>query len=506
MFNVNQNKSSKLYEINKPQRDIVLKRAQDCSLLTLSYIQPENEFSENEILDQKYSSFVSMCINNLSSKFMLSLLPPMFPFFKLKPNRKIIESLKDDKAKLYKIEQNIIQIETDIMDFINTMNYRSKFSEVIKYLIVTGNCLVELKECDNEDLKMIEYKLDKYIVKRDKSEYIKYIIIKELSYVDDLPELYKEIGDKLKDNNGVVTLYKTIKRNNDTKKYDVWLEFEDGTIVEESKETYKPEHLPFLHLRWTSISGEDYGRSMVEQYFGDVVSNEGINQNIQEFTAAAAKIVNLVDPNSYTSPVELSNSKSGDYLIGSANDVTTISLNKSSDFSIVDKVRTDLRADLARAFLMTDSIRRNAERVTAEEIQTMANELETSLGGIYSILSQEFQVPFVKILMNHLKIKLDENLVKASIVTGLDAIGRTIELQKLNQFIGALNILPDNEKAKINYKNILTSYSNFIGINTSGYFYSDEEIQKEQDRQMAQQMMLQQAQISQQTQPQEQQI
>ena len=47
------------------------------------------------------------------------------------------------------------------------------------------------------------------------------------------------------------------------------------------------------------------------------------------------------------------------------------------------------------AFLLNSSIQRNAERVTASEIRFMAEDLEQALGGIYSILSQEFQLPFV---------------------------------------------------------------------------------------------------------------
>ena len=33
----------------------------------------------------------------------------------------------------------------------------------------------------------------------------------------------------------------------------------------------------------------------------------------------------------------------------------------------------------------------------------MAQELETALGGVYSILSQEFQMPLVKLILNNLQ-------------------------------------------------------------------------------------------------------
>ena len=38
-----------------------------------------------------------------------------------------------------------------------------------------------------------------------------------------------------------------------------------------------------------------------------------------------------------------------------------------------------------RLLLLNSSVQRNAERVTAEEVRYMAQELETALGGVYSI-------------------------------------------------------------------------------------------------------------------------
>ena len=52
---------------------------------------------------------------------------------------------------------------------------------------------------------------------------------------------------------------------------------------------------------------------------------------------------------------------------------------------------------MSYAFLLNTAIQRDAERVTAQEIRYMAQQLETAMGGIYSLLSQEFQLPLVTI-------------------------------------------------------------------------------------------------------------
>ena len=51
---------------------------------------------------------------------------------------------------------------------------------------------------------------------------------------------------------------------------------------------------------------------------------------------------------------------------------------------------------LSYAFLLNASVIRDSERTTAEEVRMTAQELQDSLGGIYGVLSQEFQLPLVK--------------------------------------------------------------------------------------------------------------
>ena len=92
---------------------------------------------------------------------------------------------------------------------------------------------------------------------------------------------------------------------------------------------------------------------------------------------------------------------------------------------------------------MARSVQRDAERVTAAEINLMAQELENSLGGIYSILTQGFQLPYLRrrmhLLVRQGKVpKLPDELVKPKIVTGLQGLGRGNDRNKLIEFIGTV--------------------------------------------------------------------
>lgn len=78
---------------------------------------------------------------------------------------------------------------------------------------------------------------------------------------------------------------------------------------------------------------------------------------------------------------------------------------------------------------------------SAEEIRYVAGELEDTLGGVYSILSQELQLPLVRCLLSQLEAsgtltEIPEGLLEEpQITTGMEALGRGQDLSKLEYFL-----------------------------------------------------------------------
>jgi len=106
-----------------------------------------------------------------------------------------------------------------------------------------------------------------------------------------------------------------------------------------------------------------------------------------------------VNPNGTTKKRTLADSPNGGIADGNAQDVSVLQLEKFNDFRIAQETASQITERLSFAFLLNSAVQRNAERVTAEEIRFMAQELEAALGGVYSTLSQEFQLPLVEILL-----------------------------------------------------------------------------------------------------------
>jgi hypothetical protein len=86
---------------------------------------------------------------------------------------------------------------------------------------------------------------------------------------------------------------------------------------------------------------------------------------------------------------------------------------------------------------------RNAERVTAEEVRLTQLELEQSLGGLFSLLTVEFLVPYLNrtllILQRTNQIpRLPKDVVRPKIVAGINSLGRGQDNESLTRFIATV--------------------------------------------------------------------
>jgi len=273
-----------------------------------------------------------------------------------------------------------------------------------------------------------------------------------------------------------------------------------GILVPESEGTFKKDNNPFIPLRFIRIDGEDYGRGFIEEYLGDLRSLEALTQAIVQGSAASAKVLFLVRPNGTTKSVNLAKAPNGAFLTGDANDVSTLQVQKASDFRVALETMRMINDRLSAAFLLNSSVQRSAERVTAEEVRFMAQELETALGGVYSILSQEFQLPLINILLESLvkqgkMPRLPKESIRPTVVTGIEALGRGQDLNKLATFLQYLQPLGQEVIAsELNISDYIDRLAASLGIDTSGLIKSIEQKQQEQmqAQQMQQQQMLEQ--------------
>ena len=235
------------------------------------------------------------------------------------------------------------------------------------------------------------------------------------------------------------------------------------------------------------IDGEDYGRSYVEELYGDLMSAEELTKAIVQGGMIAARLLWLVNPNGMTDVDDLQDAANGDFAPGIGSDVEALRTDKMADFQIAERVLQQIIARLERAFLMTASVQRNGERVTAFEIQVMSQEIEDVLGGYYSLMAQELQLPLVRRWMFKMERdgdlpKMPEGTVEPVITTGVDALGRGQDLNRLRGFAQDIISLGNAKPeliARLKDDELLTRFANGHNIDTAGLIKTDEEIAAE---------------------------
>ncbi len=476
-------------------RMIYLTRARDAATLTIPSLMPPEGYSSATKLPTPYQSMGARGLNNLAAKLLLALLPPNEPFFRMLVDDFTLQQVTQQPGMRGHVEQALGKVERAVMTAIEQQAIRVPTFEALKQLINAGNCLCFLPS----EGGMRVYRLDRYVVSRDPMGHVLEIVTKDDCAPSTLPQ---EVQAHVKASAGgvnqmpgspekSVSIYTHIQREDD--KWSVYQEVR-GKVIEQSRGSYPLDKSPWIPLRWTQIDGEDYGRGYVEEFIGDLKSLDALSQAIVEGSAAAAKVLFLVNPNATTKADKAAKAPNGAFITGIEKDISVLQLGKFADFQVASKVVDGLKSDLGFAFMLNSAVQRNGERVTAEEIRVMVSELETGLGGIYSILAQEFQLPLVqRVLFTMQRAKklpdIPKELASPTVTTGVEAIGRGQDLTKLGQLLQALEPLgPEAIASELNVGDYITRVGTALGIDTDGLVKSDEQKQQE-----AQQAQLQQA-------------
>ena len=479
-------------------RSQFLDTAVECSRLTLPYLIQEDLSSQptHQKLHTPWQSVGSKCVVNLAAKLMLALLPPQTSFFKLQ--------IRDDKLGeeipreiRSELDLSFSKMERMVMDYINASSDRVVVHQALKHLIVSGNALIFMGK---EGLK--NYPLNRYVINRDGNGNVCEIVTKELIsrkiLAMDLPEpLPNSPGDdgyKTGSDDQDVEVYTYVRLDNNGRW--VWHQEALDRIIPGSRSTAPKTANPWLTLRFNTVDGEDYGRGRVEEFLGDIRSLEGLSQALVEGSAAASKVVFLVSPSSTTKPKTIADAGNGAIVQGRPEDVGVVQVGKTADFRTAAEQINNLERRISDAFLLLNV--RQSERTTAEEVRLTQMELEQQLGGLFSLLTVEFLIPYLNrtlhILQRNRELpKIPKDLVRPQIVAGVNALGRGQDQQSLIMFIQTLTqtLGPETIGQFLDPGEFIKRLAAAQGIDVLNLVKTQETM--EQERMQQQQMMQQQS-------------
>ena len=485
------------YDYLSSERTQFLDEAEQGSELTLPYLILKDQYSKGmRHLPTPWQSVGAKGAVTLAAKLMQAMLPVQTSFFKLQVDESQLGQEFGPQIKS-ELDLSFAKIERTILEAIAASNDRVIVHEALLHLVVAGNALIFMGK---DGLKV--YPLNRYVVERDGDGNVIEIITKETIakklIEDQLPEdvlqQYDTVVDSSDDNVEECDIYTHVTRDNN--RY-VWHQEVHGKILEKSYGKAPVDITPWIALRFNTVDGENYGRGRVGQFMGDLKSLEALSQALVEGSAAAAKVVFTVSPSSTTKPSTLANAGNGAIVQGRPDDIGVVQVGKSADFGTAFNMMQQLERRLNEAFLVMQV--RQSERTTAEEVRLTQMELEQQLGGLFSLLTTEFLLPYLNRILNQFqkqgKIpRLPKDIVKPTIVAGVNALGRGQDRESLGQFLTIVSqtMGPEAVQKHINPEEVIKRLAASSGIDVLNLVRSMQEIQAEQ--QQAQQMAMQQQQ------------
>jgi len=461
------------------QRRSQLDRGRLNAELTIPRLLPPEDWSEDIALPNPWSSVASKGVTNLASRMLSALIPLNdLPFFGF--------SLKDGVEAPPEADIMLETLAHQVYNKLSSKNIRDAFYQALQSLIVVGDVCVKI----NDDMSFRNIRLDHYAVIRDVvGELI------ELVHLEFVPEEMLDIpaysdnvyGAGLWERPGFRTIYCQYVLTED----NTWLarkEDSEGNLVEEG--VY--EVLPYAVLRWSAVTSENYGRSKVEEMFGDIQTLEAYTKSLVESMAAASTFFMGVSPTGVSELGDLADAQNGEWVAAREEDLYVLSPAQSMSPQIQNMMQSVqmMRQSVSDGFLMQSGMTRSAERVTATEVRMQGQELENVLGGAFSSIARELLVPvvdrcvYVMISEGDMDPELEQEFaedgrISLDIITGLQALSQDSQLQKLMQMGEMVRNLPEQAAQHFKWEEYGKALISSLGFDPRHWIRSSEDLQQE---------------------------
>lgn len=487
---MNKQTAASLYDELVPRRRPFLERAREAAALTMPALMPPEGHNYTQALPAPYQSLGLFGLRNLGSKLLMIVLPATGSFFRLDLEGDARQQV-EAQGELPEAQAALAKVERRMAASLEAAGVRPRMLTALLQLLCSGNVLMRMERAGG----LRTYRLDRYVCRRYPSGRIRDVVLKEPTMPGNLPDAALEaagIAKDKRDTNEPFDLYTHIYWDTTTNKYVEYQELEKVELPD-TRSTYPADRMPWLLPRIMFETGEDYGRGYIDEVLGDLNSYEGFAKHLLEGAAAMAKVLIMRNPNGVARAKDVEKPNLS-VINGMEGDLTAFRLDKGADFSVAFQQSEVIRQRLEQAFLMHSSIQRDAERVTAEEIRIMAQEVEDSLGGVYTLLSDELQLPMVRFYMRAMSDigvipELPTGVVEPTITTGLQALSRGHDLNKVRGFVQDIANLFGPEFLQVALKpEVVHQLGAGHGVNTLDLVRSPEEIQQAQQQQQLMQI------------------
>ena len=394
---------------------------------------------QQKTVQHDFQSVGGLLLNHLGAKVTRALFPPGVPFFKNVASEDLKATAERNGTSEAELDNRLNQVDNQATERLFLNSSTAQLTNIIKLLAMTGNMLM-YRDKDTAAIRF--WTLHSYSVRRISNGEWRCVVLKEQFQLDELPEsirndyLAKKPGNKDR-LYSQVDLYTKLERQVGTVNPRVVVTTEiDGIRV--GPESSYPAHLcPWILATWNLSPGEHYGRGMVEDYTGDFAKLSLLSEQLGLYELEALSLLNLVDESAGGVVDEYQDADTGAFVRGKTGGIVSYERGDYNKIAAVNSGLQQIIQRLSMAFLYSGNTR-DAERVTAEEIRQTANEAEQMLGGVYSLLAEQLQMPLAYLVTAEVSDAIMAGLVtrayKPQILTGIPALTQAVFVQNLLEF------------------------------------------------------------------------
>lgn len=463
----------------------VISRCEQYAQWTLPYLMANSDKTGSTgrvLVERDFQEIGALFTNNLSSKLTRLLFPTQYPFFQASASGEFKKLATQQGLNDATLRTMFSRMEMNANKRLFVNSGYAALILALKHLIVTGQVLIHR---DSKRGTVTAFGLTNFATRRDGTGELLDCILREFTSVEALPE---ELQASLRTANRakygrpeqVVEKYTRVHRavRKGIEGYEVSQEVDTISVGELS---WYPKNLcPWMCPTWVLIPGEHYGRGMVEDYAGGFARLSTLSEAAALYGVEIMRVVHLVGAGAGGDVDELAESESGEWVRGDPNQIAVHEAGDATKLTVVEAQLERVIGRLAKAF-MYQGATRDAERVTAYELQRDAQEAEYALGGVYSTLSGNIQIPMAHILMTEVSDMALSGLITGEltpdVTAGIPALGRSSDVQNLLQAAQELGaVIPVLQLDKrINPQKVVDVVFAGRSIDTEALYFTPEE-------------------------------
>lgn len=486
------------FDLDDANRQESLQRARLCAKLTKPWVLPPDGHESDHALPENFQSVGSRGITNMEGRLLLALWPPGVPWFQFKLSPEIEYAPDVDPGILNAIKELLFLRELTVQAVLESAalndkskkrrsGFRTRKRMALTQILVTGDVLEQL----TDDYRIKTFRRDQYVTRRDSAGDVLYHIVREridpLTLTDGQLAIAELDKDKLADervDKRMQDIYTRIEWQPRAKNWLIQQEV-NGHIIVESEESVTP----YFSTPFELAPGDHYGRGFVEQNVGDFRSTDELEERLLDFAAMASKFLVARDASSMVRDEDLEK-PSGSIIEarvsgGHVQDIGMLRVDKAQDFNVVWTSIQHKTMELNKAMLMEAELQPRGDRVTALQISRIAAEIDGALGGLYAPVADEQQVPLLRrtvwqLERDNLLATLPDEAVTVDYMTGIAALGREVNMQRVLNLTQVIGQLGPEAMARINMGVLIDVLRRYGNIHEPGLIKSDEQLAQEQ--------------------------